>query len=157
MSKLSWQEYTKIAENFQHKVRYQDREDLKQDIILRLAEIASIKTERLTLPAMLRVASLVTLEYWRDLKRQPTIFSLNDTIEDGDGNSVELSETLADDRAIDLEAWVDAKTWLHGCPHRLVKIACKIVKGKPLNNKERQYLWAYRQKELKKQQKTILT
>jgi len=156
MSKLSWQEYTKIADNFQHKVRYEDREDLKQDIILRLAEVASIKTERLTLPAMLRVASFVTIEYWRDLKRQPTIFSLNDTIEDDDGNSVELSETLADDKAIDLEAWVDAKTWLYGCPRRLVKIAYKKVIGKPLNIKDRQYLCRYRQKELKKHQKTLL-
>jgi len=152
---LDWEKYMEIADNFQHKVRYEDREDLKQDIILRLAEVASIKTEPLTLPAMLRVASYVTIEYWRDLKRQPTIFSLNETIEDDDGNSVELSETLADDKAIDLEAWVDAKTWLHGCPRRLVKIALRKERGKPLTNKEHQCLWRYRQKELAKRQKNL--
>ncbi len=53
-SKLAWQEYGKIANNFQHKARYEDREDIKQDIILRLAEIASRKTEPLTLPAMFK-------------------------------------------------------------------------------------------------------
>jgi hypothetical protein len=152
---LDWEKYMEIADNFQHKARFEDREDLRQDIAVRLAEVASIKTEPLTLPAMLRVASFVTIEYWRDLKRQPTIFSLNETIEDDDGASVELSETLADDQAIDLEAWVDAKTWLHGCPRRLVKIACKKVKGKPLDLKDRLYLCRYRQKELKKQQKSL--
>ncbi len=154
--KLAWQEYGEIADKFQHKARYDDRADLRQDIVLRLAEIASTKTEPLTTPTMLRVASFVIVEYWRDLKRQPTIFSLNDTIDDGDGNSVELLETLADDRAIDLEAWVDARTWLRGCPRRLVKIALKKVMGKPLSIKDRQYLWAYRQKELQKQQRPLL-
>ena len=152
---LDWEKYMEIAGNFQHKARFEDREDLEQDIVLRLAEVASIKTEPLTLPAMLRVASFVTIEYWRDLKRQPTIFSLNDTIEDDDGNSVELSETLADDKAIDLEAWVDAKTWLHGCPRRLVKIACKKFKGKPLGENEQKYLERYRQKELAKHQQSL--
>lgn len=151
-----WEKCMGIADNFQHKARFEDREDLRQDIVLRLAEVASTKTEPLTPPAMLRVASYVTIEYWRDLKRQPTILSLNDTIEDGDGNSVELLETLADDRAIDLEAWVDARTWLRGCPRRLVKIALKKVMGKPLVWKEHKYLERYRQKELKKHQQTLI-
>ncbi len=89
------------------------------------------------------------------MKRQPTILSLNDTIEDDDGNSVELIETLANDQALDLEAWVDARTWLRGCPRRLVKIALKKDMKKPLNIKDRQYLWAYRQKELAKRQKNL--
>ena len=154
--KLAWQEYGKIARNFEHKARYEDREDIRQDIVLRLAEVASIKTEPLTTPTMLRVASFVIVEYWRDLKRQPTIFSLNDTIDDGDGNSIELLETLADDKAIDLEAWVDARTWLKGCPRELVKIACKKLKGKPLMPKERKYLSRYRQEELQKHQQKLL-
>lgn len=152
---LDWEKYMGIADNFQHKARYEDREDLRQDIVVRLAEVASIKTERLTTPAMLRVASFVIVEYWRDLKRQPTIFSLNDTIDDGDGNSVELLETLADDQAIDLEAWVDARTWLMGCPRRLVKIALKKVKGKPLDKNDQKYLERHRQKELAKYQQSL--
>jgi len=110
----------------------------------------------LTTPAMLRVASFVTIEYWRDLKRQPTILSLNDTIEDGEGNSVELIETLADDNAIDLEAWVDARTWLRGCPRRLVKIAYRKLRGKPLSKGEYSYLERHREKELKKRQQALI-
>ena len=155
MIELAWQEYTKIADKFQHNVRFEDREDLRQNIILRLAEVASTKTEPLTLPAMLRVASFVTIEFWRNFKRQPTIFSLNETIDDDDGDSVELSETLADDKALDLEAWVDARILLRSCPRRLIKIAYKKEWGKPLDKKDQKYLERYRQKELKKYQKSL--
>jgi len=154
---LDWEKFTEIADKFQHKARYEDREDLRQDIILRLGEVASNNGNKpFTEGAMVRVASYVTMEYWRDLKRQPTIFSLNDTIEDDDGNSVEVIETIADDKALDLEAWVDARTWLMGCPRRLVKIAFKRKDGKPLNENERQYLCRYRQEELKKHQQKLL-
>ena len=152
---LDWEKYIEIASRFQHKAKAEDREDLRQDIVVRLAEVASTKTDPLTTPAMLRVASFVTIEYWRDLKRQPTIFSLNDTIDDGDGNNVELLETLADDKAIDLEAWVDARTWLMGCPRRLVKIALKKVMDKPLEKNDQKYLERYRQKELAKYRQSL--
>jgi len=152
-----WEKYMQIADRFQHKARYEDREDLRQDIILRLGEVASNNGNKpFTEGAMVRVASYVTMEYWRDLKRQPTILSLNDTIEDGEGNSVELIETLADDNAIDLEAWVDARTWLSGCPRRLVKIAYRKIRGKPLSKGEYSYLERHREKELKKRQQALI-
>ena len=153
---LDWNKYTEIADGFQHKARYEDREDLRQDIILRLAEVASNNGRKpVTEGAMVRVASLVTLEYWRKMKAVLTTTSLNEQIDDGEGNTIELYQTLADDQAIDLEAWVDARIWLRGCPRRLVRIACKRLKGKPLNHKEQVYLSYYREKELKKYQKVL--
>jgi DNA-directed RNA polymerase specialized sigma24 family protein len=123
---LDWQKYMEIADRFQHKARYQDREDLRQDIIVRLAEVASNNGHKpFTEASMLRVASYVTTEYWRQEKRVSTMLSLNDDIEDDEGDSIELWETLADDKAIDLELWLDAKRWLLGCPRRLVRIAHK--------------------------------
>jgi hypothetical protein len=62
---------------------------------------------------------------------------------------MELIETIADDRAIDLDAWLDARTWLLGCPRRLVQIANKIRLEQALTNKEHQYLWYWRKKEQK--------
>jgi len=35
---LDWGKYIAVAERFQHKARHEDREDLKHDIILALAE-----------------------------------------------------------------------------------------------------------------------
>jgi hypothetical protein len=154
---LDWQKYIEIAGKFQHKAMYQDRADLREDIILRLAEVASNNGHRpFTEASMVRVASYVTMEYWHNLKRQPNIGSVNDEIDDGEGNSIELYQTIADDKAIDLEAWLDAKTWLAGCPKRLIDIARKRVIGKPLSETERRYFNRYRQNELQKRQKALV-
>ena len=153
---LDWKEYMEIADRFQVKARYEDREDLRQDIIVRLAEVASNNGAKpFTKASMLRVASYVAMEYWHEQKRLLTTTSLNEEIEDEEGNTVELYQTIADDRAIDLEAWVDHRTWLKGCPRRLIAIAGKRVAGKPLSEKEQKYLWRYRQKELAKHQKVL--
>ncbi len=147
---LDWQQYIEIADKFQHKARYDDREDLRQDIIVRLAELASNNGHKpLTEGAMVRVASYVVMEYWHKLKRQPTILSLNYELDDGDGDTTELWQTLADDKAIDLDAWLDARVWLLGCPQRLVQIAVKRYSGKPLSDKDRQYWHRVQEKELK--------
>ena len=78
------------------------------------------------------------------------IESLNTKLEDIEGNTVELIDTIADDKAIDLDAWLDDKTFLLGCPNRLIQIAHKIQEGKALSNYERLYLYRYRRKEQKK-------
>lgn len=153
---LDWQKYIDIADKFQHRAKPEDREDLKQDIILRLAEVASNNGHKpFTEGAMVRVASYTVMAYWRDLMRKPTIFSLNRELDNGDGDTVELWQTLADDKAIDLEAWLDAKRWLLGCPKALVRIAHKKYVGKPLKWSDYKYLERYRQKELKKYQPAL--
>ena len=153
---LDWQKYIEIADKFQHKARYEDREYLRQNIILGLAEVASNNGRKpFTEGAMVRVASYVVMEYWHNLKRQPTILRLNEEIDDGEGNSIELYQTIADDKALDLEAWLDTKTWLAGCPQRLVSIAEKKISGKPLSNADMIYLSRWRQKELEKHQKAL--
>ena len=114
---LDWQKYIEIADKFQHKAKAVDRADLRQDIILRLAEVASSNSHKpFSEGAMVRVASYTVMAYWRDLMRKPTILSLNSELDNGDGDTVELWQTIADDRAIDMEAWQDAKRWLLGCP-----------------------------------------
>jgi len=154
---LDWQKYIEIADKFQHKAKAADRQDLRQDIILRLAEVASNNGHKpFNEGAMVRVASYTVMAYWRDLMRKPTILSLNGELSDGDGDTAELWQTLADDKAIDLEAWQDAKRWLLGCPKRLVKIAYKRYIGKLLDNKEKCYLQRFRQRELKGYQPALV-
>src|SRR4030043_419406 len=145
---LDWNKYMAIATRFQYKAKFEHRQDLKQDIIVKLAEIASNNGhEPFNEGAMVRVASYTVMAYWRDLMRKPTILSLNGELTDGDGDTAELWQTLADDKAIDVEAWLDAKRWLLGCPKRLVQIAYKRVIGKPLDCREKMYLCRHRQKE----------
>lgn len=143
---MDWERYQQIAQRFQYKVKLEDKEDIKQDIIVRLAEVETNNGHKpFTEGSMMRVASYVVKEYWHNLKRKPMIVSLNSNgIQDEDGNSIELWETLADDKAIDLEAWQDAKTWLLGCPERLVSIAHKKLKGIALSEADMIYLCRWR-------------
>ena len=70
--------------------------------------------------------------------------SLSKPVVDNEGNLTELGELIADDKAVDLMAWLDAKTFLRGCPQRLIEIAIKLVKGENLTATDSQYLWRYR-------------
>ena len=148
---LDWNKYIDIASRFQYKAKAADREDLRQDIILRLAEVElkyNGNGNSLTEGGMVRVASYTVLEYWRDIMRLPPITSLNGTVDDGDGNETELCQMLADDKAIDVENWLNAKLWLYRAPPRLVRIAYKKVAGYPLTSAEQTYLSRERRKAL---------
>jgi hypothetical protein len=148
---LDWSKYIAVADRFQHKAKAQDIEDLNHTIVLSLAQAQTAKDNngggQLSDIAMLRVASYECQKYWRQQKRLLTILSLNTELNDGDG--IELIDTVADDKAIDLDAWLDARTFLLGCPMRLIVIAGKRLKGIPLDHKDREYLRRFRQREQK--------
>jgi hypothetical protein len=174
---LDWDKYIAVAERFQHKAKSQDREDLKHTIILRLAQVASNNGHKpFTEAVMYRIASYVVADYWRtqykltngfdcgscsrkqrqqcrsgDLYRQCPkaikLESLSKPIVDGDGNTTELGELIADDKAIDLDAWADAKTFLLHFPTRLIDIATKRDSGDNLTNADMIYLCRFRKKE----------
>jgi len=152
---LDWSKYSKVADKLQHKAIYQDREDLNHTIVLSLARAQERLDNdgggHLSDIAMLRIGTYQCQKYWRQQKRLLTILSLNSEVDDGDGNTTELIETLADDKAIDLEAWLTEATWRLGYPQRLVAIACKRVKGISLDGKDRKYLC----KVLKRYQKPL--
>jgi len=179
---LDWQQYIEIADKFQHKARYDDRADLRQEIIVRLAEADRNNGHKPdNLSWAYRIASFTVYDYWRNYynrfngidcghcsNRQRKeckakelyskcpkaieVESLNKPIADKDGNLTELGYLLADDNAIDLEAWLDAKRWLLGCPKRLIQIGLKLYTGEPLQGKDYDYLERWRQKEAKKYQ-----
>jgi len=150
---LDWSKYIAVADKYQHKAKRQDRDDLNHDIIASLAD-TQIRLDQngggqLSDLAMLRIASYECKKYWRAEYRNGRVVSLNTTIEDEDGNQIELIDTLADDKAIDLEAWLDRSLWQLGFPDRLAQIARKIAYGIALNAKDKMYLCRFRQKEQK--------
>jgi len=146
---LDWEKYSEVADRFQYKARYEDRDDLRHNIIVRLAEVADRNGDKpLTEGAMVRVASYVVMEYWHAEKRNGRVISLNNEVRDWEGDSIELLDTIADDRALNLESWVDSKSWLLGCPRRLIEIAKKKATGIALTQTDHQYLWRYRKREM---------
>lgn len=78
------------------------------------------------------------------------MLSLDLEVEDSEGGSTTLGDTIADDKALDLDGWNDAVTWLLGCPTRLIQIADKIRNDKTLTGAERKYLWKWRKREQKR-------
>jgi hypothetical protein len=173
---LDWEKYIAVADRFQYKAKAQDREDLKNTIILKLAQVASNNGHKpFTEAAMYRIASYTVADYWRgqyrlgngidcgscsrtqrrkcrkdwlyaECPKAIKLEYLSKPIIDDNGNITELGELIADDKAIDLEAWLDAKTFLLGFPKRLLDIASKIDNGASLTNKDHQYLWYWRRK-----------
>ncbi len=148
-----WRQRYEVTHRFERKVPTQDRGDIRHSIILELALARRRDGDKPFSEGMMyRVASFVVADYWRKRMRKPTILSLDHRIEDGDGNSTDLIETVADARAIDLDAWLGARTWLLGCPRRLVVIASKIRGGQKLTPTDSQYLWRFR----RRQQKSLI-
>ena len=146
-----WLIWYEVAHRFERKVPTQDRGDIRHNIILELALARRRDGNKPFNEAMMfRVASFVIADYWRKANRKPTILSLNNEVDNGDGDTTELINTVADDRAIDVSAWIDARTWLLGCPIRLIKIAQKRLDGQTLSNYERLYLCRFRKREHQK-------
>ena len=148
-----WSKYINVADRYQYKARAQDRQDLNHNIIVSLAD-SQIRLDnngggQLSDIAMLRIASCRVADYWRSEYRNGRVISLNTELDDGEGNTTELIDTIADDKAIDLADWLDAKTFLLGCPKRLIEVAHKRVSGIPLEPRDKMYLQRFRQKEQK--------
>jgi hypothetical protein len=171
-----WLTYYQIASRFSHRAQAQDREDLLHTIIVTLADVARNNGHKpFTEVAMYRVASVTVTHYWRaqyrlinglecgscskaqrqkcrsedlysECPKAIRLESLDKPITD-DGNLTELGELIADDHAIDLDAWLDSKTFLSGCPQRLIAIAHKKQDGKALDWREHKYLQRFRQRE----------
>jgi hypothetical protein len=87
---------------------------------------------------------------YADCPKAIKLESLNKPILDGEGNLTELGELIADDKAMELDAWVSDSTWEIGYPKRLVEIAYKLKAGTPLAIADRKYLCKRRQQEQKR-------
>jgi hypothetical protein len=171
--------YYRVASRFSPKAQAQDRADLLHDIIITLADVARNNGHKpFTEPAMYRVASVSVAHYWRaqyklvngldcgscsktqrkeckedwlygECPRAVKLEYLDKPLTDSEGNLTELGELIADDKAIDLDAWLDADTFLSGCPQRLIAIAHKISEGQALTQVELNYLCRWRKREQK--------
>jgi hypothetical protein len=174
-----WAQWYRTAQRFEYKVPAPDRGDIRHSIMLELARArARDRDKTISEATQCRIAACVVADYWRTqykftngldcgscsqkqrakckedylYSQCPKAFkieSLSKPITDANGNVTEIGETIVNDQAIDLDAWVDARTFLLGFPRRLIEIAYKKLSDEPLTNKEHQYLWYWRQREQK--------
>ena len=179
-----WRDWLEVARRYELKVPYQDRQDLRHTIILELALARDKSLEPIPIYRAYRIASFMVADYYRQQKKLNTgldcrhcskaqrkeckehdlysecpklikLVSLESETVDAEGNRHTLKDTIADDNALDLDHWIDVRTWLNGCPIRLIEIAHKRLDGKPLNKSDQTYLTRYRQKERAKYQKAL--
>ena len=175
-----WLTYYKVAQAYEGKVPAQDRDDIRHDIMIELDRATKRDGKPLPLLRAYRIASLTVALYWREQAKHQVkvcIYSglptepqcptcshngqkpcpylalrVIQSLDSERGDDVDtLADTIADDHAIDLDAWLDAKTWLLGCPMRLVQIGVKRRAGIALNQVELNYLCRWH----RRQQKTL--
>lgn len=174
-----WLAYYNVASRFTDRVKPQDKEDILHTIIATLADVERNNGHKpFTEAVMYRIASRTVADYWfnhysynsgldckhcskaqRQKCKEDDLYtecpkaikleSLNKPIIDSEGHTTELGELIADDKALDLDAWVDARTFLLGFPQRLLLIADKLNGGQVLTPYERLYLCRFRKREQK--------
>ena len=174
-----WLTYYKVASRFTDKVKAEDKEDILHTIIMTLADVERNNGHKpFTEAVMYRIASRTVSDYWRtyyklnngldchscsksqrqhcreddlytECPKAIKLESLDKPIIDSEGHTTELGELIADDKALDLDAWVDARTFLLGFPQRLMAIAHKLNTGKVLAVADRKYLCKWRKGEQK--------
>ena len=172
--------YYKVALPFAKGVPTQDGEDLLHTIIANLIDAGRNNGHKPDNPSwMFRIASFTKAQYWREHYKHTNgldcghcskeqkrkckeewlyskcpklikVESLNKPIIDSEGNLTELGDLIADDKTLDLDAWLDNKTFLLTSPERLLLIGEKIRDGIALTKAEQKYLERYRKREQKK-------
>jgi hypothetical protein len=173
-----WLEWLEVAKRYEYRVPSQDRYDIRHTIILELAKARHRDGKPIPLLRAYRIASLTVALYWRQVNKTQVKVCIYDGLPkelhcatcrhnhrsgicpyqasrpvqslDTETEGERLKDTVADDNGIDIDAWLDAKTWLLGCPVRLVQIAYKRLEGIPLDNKDKCYLQRFRQQEQKR-------
>jgi len=177
-----WGDWLQVALRYERKVPYQDRLDMRHDILLELHKARERDCQKLPVLRAYRIASLTVALYWRKLIKREVRVCLysgvatelhcqqcsvrhNDRAKciyrayrppeslykevSTDGKPTRLIDTVADDTAIDVDAWLDDRTFLLGCPMRLIEIGYKRLNGIALTNADRSYLKRWRKKEQK--------
>ena len=129
-----WHQWARIARSFSLQLDdHQDREDLMHNIIVTLAEVAEEyrqKGKPLTKWGCIRVAQYTRLRFYHQKQRWKRVssVSLNSTIRDDDGDETEFINTLIDQKRIDLDIWIDAKSHYLSSPEKTRRAIRKLVK-----------------------------
>ncbi len=172
-----WLTYYKVASKYAHKAQAQNIEDLLHTIVANRADAGRNNGHKPDNASwMYRIASFSVAQYWRtyykltngltcgncskaqrDKCKEDYLYTecpkaikldrLNKPIIDSEGHTTELGELIADDKALDLDAWVDARTFLLGFPQRLMVVAHKLDNGEVLTNADMIYLCRFRKRE----------
>lgn len=145
---LNWQDCRKIARRtcYSAGILLEDREDFVQDVLVEMMKRARRDSSELSAKEMWRAARCVRSRYWRAYKKAKRVLSLNSPVRD---TEVELHEIVADRKAPDLDALLDAKSQLESLPPGVIRIGKKLAKEDLLTHDQQLYLSRFRKGEIK--------
>ena len=171
--------YYKVASYYARKALADDQEDLLHDIILTLAGVERNNGHNpFTTATMNRIASRCVADYWfhhyeitagldcrhcskaqrarckdgylyTECPKAIRLEYLSKPIIDGEGNTTELGELIADPDSLGMNAWEKENLWKYSYKPRLVEIAMKLHRGEALSIADKTYLCRYRKQEQK--------
>ena len=144
--KLDWDRCRRIAKTvcYEAGIHWQDKEDFVSDVLVEMMERARRDSGGLTSEEMWRAARCVRSRYWRTYKKASRNSSLNEKVPD---TQIEFIETIADDKALDPDALLDAKSRLKQLPPSIIALGKKLERGDTLTANQRLYLSRFRKGE----------
>jgi len=128
-----WRQWAKIARNFSYQMDdHWDREDLMHNIIVRLYEVAEEyhrQGKPLTKGGCIRVAQYTRLRFYHQKKRWKRVssISLNSIVQDEDGYETEMIQNIPVKKGVDLDTWIDAKSYYQSSPKRVKRAIRKFL------------------------------
>lgn len=145
---FDWEVAARVAKTvcYQAAIRWDDKEDFVSDVLAEMMERARRDSGGLSTKEMWQAAGCVRSRYRRTYKKAIRNSSLNELIP---GTTLELIETIADDKALDPDALLDAKSRLEQLPPGIVALGRKLERGDPLTANQRLYLSRFRKGETK--------
>jgi DNA-directed RNA polymerase specialized sigma24 family protein len=111
----------------------EDTQDLMQNIIVRLAEVAEVYRER-GIPfhrgACIKVAEYTRLRFYHQKKRWKRVYSvsLNSVIQDEDGYETEMIQTILEGNGINRDEWLDFKNYYQSRPQKERRAIWKLIR-----------------------------
>ena len=139
---VKWEKIQKVVNKYPLNIREQDREDLKQDIILAIAEEWD-KQGVVSESRMLTIGESITKRYQRAYRKQ--FDSLDVDIKINGEGSIPLIDTIPAENP-DIQSRLEAKEMLEKLPQRLIKIGQRRADGYPLSRRDQNYLERWRKK-----------
>ena len=139
-----WAWCLEVATRYARKAPAEDRADVRQDILVALAEQERRDGVPLELGRARAIASNTLKDYWRKVYAPRPTIDLNAAADAWLDSETPLAEMVPDDAPIDLDAALDARATLRACPERILRLGQAIERGDQLNGRDRVALWQFR-------------
>ncbi|MDH5696143.1 MAG: helix-turn-helix domain-containing protein [Dehalococcoidia bacterium] len=128
--------FAEIAHPFRLHVLPEDRDDIEQDIIVRLIEVSNRQGE-VSSAYLTACARYLVIGYWRKKYRERRRCC---RLYEGDKGEMVADGWKFVTPLPDIEAELDAKARLQTLPKRMIKAGVKRAEGEKLNNADKLYL-----------------